>query len=49
MYNAACLFAVAMACPHLSGEQRELSDGEPGITWGTRSFSAVTMARPGRR
>jgi hypothetical protein len=26
MYNAACLFAVAMACPHLSGEQRELSE-----------------------
>jgi hypothetical protein len=26
IYNTACLFAVAMACPHLSGEQRELSE-----------------------
>jgi tetratricopeptide (TPR) repeat protein len=26
LYNAACLFAVATACPHLSDEQRELSE-----------------------
>jgi hypothetical protein len=26
LYNAGCLFAVAMACPHLSDEQRELSE-----------------------
>ncbi len=26
LYNAACLFAVAMACPHLPDEQQELSE-----------------------
>ena len=26
LYNAACLFAVAMACPYLPNEQRELSE-----------------------
>jgi len=26
LYNAGCLFAVAMTCPHLSDEQRELSE-----------------------
>jgi hypothetical protein len=26
LYNAACLFAVATACPHLSGEHRGLSE-----------------------
>jgi tetratricopeptide (TPR) repeat protein len=26
LYNAACLFAVAMACPHLPGEQQQLSE-----------------------
>ncbi len=26
LYNAACLFAVAMACPHLPDQQRELSE-----------------------
>lgn len=26
LYNAACLFAVAMACPHLPREQQELSE-----------------------
>jgi tetratricopeptide (TPR) repeat protein len=26
LYNAACLFAVAMACPHLPGEQQQLAE-----------------------